>query len=142
MAAADTKRLARLQRLERVRAIAKQTAATAAAEAEGTLAQLQALAARTGSLAADYAGRNDARDGMSLQQLGRFADGLQGITRSTLADAARAKTIADSRQQELAAAERRRAAVEERAIQEAKDLAARRQTPVLGSRKAIGTDLE
>jgi hypothetical protein len=142
MAAADPKRLVRLQRLEKVRAIAKQTAATAAAEAEGTLAQLQALAIRTGDLAAGYAGRNDARDGMSLQQLGRFADGLQGITRSTLADADRAKSIADTRQQELAAAERRRSAVAERAIQEAKEIAARRQTPVLGTRKAIGTELE
>jgi cell division septum initiation protein DivIVA len=138
----DAKRLMRLHRLERVRAIAKQTAATAAAEAEGTLAQLQALAARTGSLADDYAGRNDARDGMTLQQIGRFAGGLRGISENTQADALRAKTIADSRQQELAAAERRRAAVEERAIQEAKDITARRKTPVLGRRKAIGTDLE
>jgi hypothetical protein len=138
----DAKRLMRLHRLERVRAIAKQAAATAAAEAEGTLAQLQALAARTGSLADDYAGRNDARDGMSLRQLGSFAGGLRGISQSTQADALRAKSIADSRQQELAAAERRRAAVEERAILEARDIAARRQTPVLGGRKAIGTDLE
>lgn len=140
--AADAKRLFRLQRLERVRAIAKQTAATAAAEAEGTLAQLRGLAERTGSLAADYAGRSDARDGMSLQQIGRFAGGLQGISETTQADALRAKSIADNRQQELAAAERRRAAVEERAQQEARELAARRQTPVLGRRKAIGTDLE
>lgn len=142
MAAADTKRLVRLQRLERVRAIAKQTAATAVAEAEGTLAQLRALAERTGSLAADYAGRSDAHDGMSLQQIGRFAGGLQGISETTHADALRAKSIADNRQQELAAAERRRAAVEERAQQEARELVARRQTHVLGARKAIGTDLE
>lgn len=140
--AADAKRLVRLQRLERVRAIAKQTAATAAAEAEGTLAQLRALAERTGSLAADYAGRSDARDGMGLQQNGRFAGGLQGISANTFADALRAKAIADNRQQELASAERRRAAVEERAQLEARELAAQRQTPVLGSRKAIGTDLE
>ncbi|MFT4026633.1 MAG: hypothetical protein QM676_07525 [Novosphingobium sp.] len=139
---ADAKRLFRLQRLERVRAIAKQTAATAAAEAEGTLAQLQALAARTGSLADDYAGRNDAKDAMALQQIGRFAGGLRGISENTRADALRAKAIADSRQAELTAAERRRAAVEERAVQEARDLAAKRQTPVLGGRKVIGTDLE
>lgn len=142
MASADAKRLFRLQRLERVRAIAKQTAATAAAEAEGTLAQLQALAARTGSLADDYAGRHDAKDAMTLQQIGRFAGGLRGISENTRADALRAKAIADSRQAELAAAERRRAAVEERAVQEAKDLAAKRETPVLGGRRAIGTDLE
>lgn len=139
---ADQKRLARLQRLERVRAIAKQTAATAAAEAEGTLAQLEALAARTGRLADDYAVRSDATDGMGLQGFGRFAAGLKGITDSTLADAARARTIADSRQIELATAERRRAAVEDRAKIEARDIAARKQPLVLGSRKAIGTDLE
>ena len=139
---ADGKRLARLKRLERVRAIAKQAAATAAAEAEGTLAQLEALAARTGMLAADYAGRNDASDGMSMQQLGRFAGGLHGISASTLADAARARSIADGRQLELAAAERRRAAVEERAVREAREIAARRETSALGRRKAIGTDLE
>lgn len=138
----DQKRLVRLQRLERVRAIAKQTAATAAAEAEGTLSQLEALAARTGSMANDYAARSDATDGAALHQIGRFAAGLKGITDSTLADAARARTIADSRQTELAAAERRRAAVEERAVREMREIAARRQTPVLGSRKAVGTDLE
>jgi len=139
---ADHKRLMRLQRLERVRAIAKQTAATAAAEAEGTLAQLETLASRTGQLAADYAGRSDATDGLSLHQFGRFVAGLKGITDSTLADAARARVIADSRQTELAAAERRRAAVEERAQREARLIASRKQAPVLGSRKAIGTDLE
>ena len=139
---ADQKRLMRLQRLERVRAMAKQTAATASAEAEGTLAQLEALAARTGRMAADYAERSDATDGMGLHQFSRFAAGLMGISDSTLADAQRARTIADTRQLDLAAAERGRAAVEERALREARDIAARRQTPVLGSRKAIGTDLE
>lgn len=139
---ADQKRLVRLQRLERVRAMAKQTAASAAAEAESTLSQLEALAARTGSLVNDYAGRSDAVDGHSLHQFGRFVEGLRGITNSTLADAARARTIADTRQIELAAAERRRAAVEERAVREARDIAARKQMPVLGSRKAVGTDLE
>ncbi|MDB5726391.1 MAG: hypothetical protein JWQ16_3145 [Novosphingobium sp.] len=140
--AADAKRLVRLQRLERVRAIAKQTAATAAAEAEGTLAQLRGLAERTSTLAAGYAGRSDARDGMSLQQIGRFAGGLQGISETTHADALRAKSIADNRQVELASAVRRRAAVEERAQLEARELAARRQTPILGRRKAIGTEVE
>lgn len=140
--AADQKRLVRLQRLERVRAMAKQTAATAAAEAEGTLAQLEALAARTGSMANEYASRSDAVDGATLHHFGRFAAGLKGIADSTLADADRARKIADSRQLELAAAERRRAAVEERALREAREIAARKQVPVLGSRKSVGTDIE
>lgn len=139
---ADRKRLFRLQRLERVRAIAKQTAATAAAEAESTLAQLEALASRTGRMADDYAARRDAADGMGLRQQGHFAEGLRGINRSTLADAERAKSIADARQIELAQAERRRAAVEERAAREAYGLSVQGQNHVLTGRKVNGTNLD
>ncbi|MDE2405390.1 MAG: hypothetical protein KGM17_12050 [Sphingomonadales bacterium] len=138
----ELKKLARLQRLERVRAIAKQTAAAEAAHAESTLAQLQALAARTGNLAADYAARSDARDGGDLVRLAKFSGGLQGVRSRTLADAARAQQVADMRQAELAQAERRRAAVEDRAVAHARELAGKAQAPVLGARKAIGTDLE
>ena len=53
----DKRRLARLKRLEAVRAVARQAAAAEAAAAEGTLAQLIALAERTGRIAADYAVR-------------------------------------------------------------------------------------
>lgn len=138
----ELKRLARLQRLERVRAIAKQTAAAQAAEAEGTLAQLQTLAARTGELVAGYAGRRDAADGLALAQQGRFADGLQTIRATTLADAARARALADARQQDLARAERARAAVEDRARREEKGITAQSAAPALGTRKALGTGLE
>ena len=51
---ADAARLRRLHRLEKVRAIARQTAAREAAEAEGTLAQLRALAERTAQMAEGY----------------------------------------------------------------------------------------
>ncbi len=139
---ADAKRLARLQRLERVRAIAKQTAATEAAQAEGTLSQLEALANRTDRLAADYAARSDAGDGMALRQIGLFMGGLHGIRDNTLADAARARTIADGKQAELVSAERRRAAVDERAQREARDIAAKAQAPILGTRRGFGTDIE
>lgn len=138
----ERRRLARLRRLEKVRAIAKQTAISAAAEAEGTLAQLQALALRSGQLAADYAGRSDAGDGLHLQNIGRFALGLQAVSARTLSDAARARTIADVRQQELAQAERRRAAAEERAVQAAGALAARADEPALGKRRSHGTKLD
>ena len=139
---ADPRRLARLRRLERVRAIAKQAAATAAAEAEGTLAQFEALAARTGRLAACYDARRDVADGLALRQLANFAEGLRGINSSTLGDASRARTIADQRQGELALAERRRAAVEERAARTARAIAVFRQDPALGARRAIGTILD
>lgn len=135
-------RLKRLQRLERVRAIAKQTAAVAAAEAEGTLAQLQALAQRTGRLAADYTGRSDAGDGMALQQLTRFVGGLQGISAATLGDAARARDLADRMLAELAAAERRRAAVEDRATRQERALTTRSKPVSLTARRGFGTGLE
>lgn len=139
---AERQRLARLQRLERVRAIAKQVAAAEAARAEGTLAQLEALADRTRRLAADYAARTGAGDGAELRQLVRFAGGLQGISATTTSDAARARIAADDKAVALAAAERSRSAVEQRAERQARAIEAMRQAPVLGSRKGLGTDLE
>lgn len=139
---AERQRLARLQRLERVRAIAKQAAAAEAAQAESTLAQLQALAERTRLLVADYATRQTALDGASLQQLSRFAGNLQGIADQTRQDALRAQSLADAKQAALGAAERRRAAVEDRAERQSKAMARASEKPVLGSRRGIGTGLE
>lgn len=139
---AERKRLGRLTRLERVRAIAKQAAATAAADAESTLAQLERLATRTGQMVDDYGTRRDAGDGLALRQLARFVDGLQGIATSTTADARRARGIADARQAELAAAERRRAAVEDRIERQEKAIAGKAQLPPLGTRRGFGTGLE
>lgn len=139
---AERAKLKRLQRLEKVRAIAKQSAVTEAARAENTYAQMAALATRTGELAAEYAARSDARTGEELRLLGRFALALQGIRTNTQADAARAQAIADKRQQDLAAAERRRAAVEDRAVAQARQIAAKREygPQALGARKGFGTD--
>ena len=131
---AERAKLKRLQRLEKLRAIAKQSAVTEAARAENALAQLQALADRTQGLVADYAGRTDARDGADLRMLNRFTGGLQGIAATAAADADRARAIADRRQQELAAAERRRAAVEERADAQARQIAAKAQYTPLTAR--------
>ena len=139
---AERQRLRRLQRLERVRDIARQAAAREAAEAESTLAQLEALAERTRRLAADYAGRDGAQDGAMLRQTSRFAGGLQQIYATTAGDAVRARGAADGKLAELGLAERRRAAVEERANEAARDLAKGRETPVLGARRGLGTALE
>ena len=103
---AERSRLVRLQRLERVRAIARQTAASEAAQAEGALAQLEALAERTRRLAADYAGRNELLDGAALRQLLGFAGSLQGISASTASDAVQARQLADAKLATLAEAER------------------------------------
>lgn len=139
---ADPARLARLQRLERVRAIARQSAAAEAARAEGTLAQLDALAQRTRRMSEDYRGRTAPSDGHDLRQLGSFIAGLHGVCALTAEDAARARLVADARQLELAQAERRRAAAEDRARTEQRAIALRRVAPVLGGRRPVGTGLE
>lgn len=139
---AERARLLRLQRLEKVRAIAKQTAAAEAAQAESTLAQLEALAERTRKLVSDYAGRTEARDAAALQQIGRFTSGLRGIYDTTSTDAVRARGFADNKLANLGVAERRRAAVEERADKQARVIASKGEAPALGKRKGFGTGLE
>lgn len=139
---AERARLMRLQRLERVRAIAKQAAAQEAAAAEGTLSQLETLAERTRSLASTYDDRSAARDGATLQQIGRFAEGLRTIYMRTANDAVQARRIADTKMAELATAERRRSVVEDHATKKARHLATRSETPSLGTRKGFGTGLE
>jgi hypothetical protein len=139
---AEAARIRRLQRLETVRAHARQVAALDAARAEGTLAQLEALAARTEAMAADYRGRTVLRDGLELRQLGQFVAGLSGISASTLGDAEHARTNANRKQQDLVLAERRRAAVDDRAKLGARALAQRLQSPVLNGRRPVGTGLE
>ncbi|MFA7585714.1 MAG: hypothetical protein WCY11_05885 [Novosphingobium sp.] len=139
---ADRKRLLRLQRLEKVRAIARQAAAAEAARAESTLSRLEALADRTRLLAEGYGRRTEAADGHALQQLNRFAGGLQGIAASTRSDADRARSHADARMADLGMAERRRAAVEERAQHHARAMGKAAEHPILGSRRGIGTTLD
>jgi hypothetical protein len=139
---AERARLARLNRLERVRDIAKQTAAAEAAQAEGTLAQLEALAERTRLLAEEYAARVGVRDGGALRQIDDFARGLRGISLNTANDAAAARRIADVKMQALSQAERRRAVVEERAERQARAIAKGGETPALGARRKTGTGLE
>lgn len=139
---AEAARIRRLQRLEQVRALAKQTAALEAAQAEGTLNQLELLVARTGAMANDYRGRTGFSDGLTLRQQSGFVAGLGLITAATQGDAAQARTVADHKQQELALAERRRAAVEDRAKAGTLALAQRSTQAVLGGRRAVGTDLE
>lgn len=139
---AERDRLKRLNRLERVRDIAKQSAAAEAAQAEGTLAQLEALAERTRRMAEEYAARIGAQDGASLRQVNSFARGLEGISANTSNDAANARRIADFKLQALSQAERRRAVVEERAERQARVIAKGSETPVLGARRKSGTDLD
>lgn len=138
----DRKRLARLRRLEKIRAIAKQTAALESAQAESTLTQLRALSDRTRQMASDYASRREMTDGAALYHVGRFVNGLQTLSRTTDGDALRAQSIADAKQRQLAEAERRRAAIEERALLQERMIAKAGQNPALGNRRGSGTDLE
>lgn len=140
--AADHRHLLRLRRLEKVRDIAKQTAAREAAEAESTLAQLEALAARTGQLIGDYAGRTDAPDAASLRLLTSFRSSLAGVGEATRADALRARGFADAKLAHLAAAERSRQAVEDRARSTAEAIAQAATPMAQGARKRVGTALE
>ncbi|MFM5908726.1 MAG: hypothetical protein ACKOPO_14250 [Novosphingobium sp.] len=139
---ADPKRLLRLQRLEKVRDVAKQAAAREAAEAESTLAQLEALAARTGQLLGDYAQRPGVTDAGALQHLTRFRSGLSGVGEATRADALRARQLADAKLALLAEAERSRQAVEDRAKSEAQAIGQRDAHAAQGSRRRVGTALE
>ena len=76
-------KLARLRRLETIRAIAKRAAALEAAQAEASLAQLQALGDRARLLAADYGGRAAAGAGLEagagLRSLGQFTVAIQQL---------------------------------------------------------------
>ncbi|KQM14828.1 hypothetical protein [Novosphingobium sp. Leaf2] len=139
---ADQHKLARLNRLEKLRAIARQTAAAEAAQAENTLTQLRGLAERTSAMAQDYSARRNATSGAALQHVGRFVSGLQVLSRTTHGDALRARSIADARQHALVEAERRRAAVEDRATAQANLIRAKNQPPVLSGKRKIGTGLE
>ncbi|MGO4165957.1 hypothetical protein [uncultured Novosphingobium sp.] len=138
----ERKRLVRLRRLEKIRAIAKQTAAIEAAQAESTLSKLRDLSERTRRMADDYGGRREMTDGAALHQVGRFVGGLQAIRRTTEGDALRAQSIADAKQLLLAEAERRRAAIEDRAAHQERTIAKAGETPALGGRKPSGTALE
>ena len=139
---ADERRLNRLRRLERVRAIAKRQLAAETAVAESALAQLRMLTERTRGLAGDYAAREDALDGYDLRQTGRFAAGLCNIAHSAGLETSTAQHRADTKLAELAAAERRRAAVEQRLDFEQRLIAKKAEIRPAGARRKIGTELE
>jgi len=135
---ADRKKLARLQRLERLRDIVRRQALAEAGRAEGTLAQLSALVERTQAMQGHYAGRQDASDGHALVHQYRFVEGLGRVADGTRADAERARTTADARNAEAAQAERRRAAVEERATAYQRGMARRQAAQPVGSSRRAG----
>jgi len=138
----DNAQLQRLHRLERVRAIAKRALAAEAAAAENTLAKLQQLTMRTEQLARDHGTAAACYDGYALIHHSCFSAGLHGIIAATCDNAANARELANRKQQELASAERRRAAVESRADSAARRLVQRDAVIPLGQRRGFGTGLE
>lgn len=120
---AEKAKLKRLQRLERLRAITRQTALGEAAKAEAALAQVTALGTRTANLIAAYGARRDAADAAALQHMRSFIAGLARIGETTATDLVRARAHADARAAEAAAAERQRAAVEDRITATAQTIA-------------------
>ncbi len=131
-----------MRRLERLRAIAKRQLAAETAEAEGVLAQLRMLTERTRLMAEEYATREDAPDVYTLIQSGRFAAGLCNIINSSGVEADNAQSRADRKMAELAIAERRRAAVEQRLDLEQRLIAKRKETRWGEARKKTGTEIE
>ena len=147
---AERDKLKRLQRLERLRAITRQNALGEAAKAETALAQVAALSTRTAALIGAYAARRDTTDAAELQHMRGFIAGLTRIAETTAGDLARARSNADARAAEAAAAERQRAAVEDRmtaaaqAIARAIDERAAEgaATSAAKSSRPVGTPLE
>lgn len=131
-----------MRRLERLRAIAKRQLAAETAEAEGVLAQLRQLTERTRLMAEEYATREDALDGYTLIQSGRFAAGLCNIIHSSDIEAGNAQSRADHKMAELAIAERRRAAVEQRLDLEQKLIVKRKEMRFGEPRRKVGTEIE
>lgn len=131
-----------MQRLARVRQIESQAVMAQSARAEGTLAQVLALAERTCVLAGDYAVRADAADGQGLRQSVLFAAGLCRIMSVNAADSARARDRADRAMAELAVAERSCTAARDRAEQAHKALARSADFVPTGARRPTGTDVE
>lgn len=92
---------------------------------------------------ADYSARRGASDGAELRQFGAFRVGLQGVSELTNADALRARHMADHKLLALAAAERARQAVADRANREMESITRGKVEPVLAGRRVpIGTPLE
>ena len=138
---AERARLKRLQRLERVREIARQTAAAEAAQAEGTLAQLQALAERSQKLAEQNGSApRGSSEGWMLAQYGRFGSGLQQVRAETSRNAELARAQADEKLAALGHAERRRAVVEERAVAQGRKIARAGTALALGARRTGRND--
>jgi len=138
----ERKRISRLTRLERIRAITKQKLAADAADAERVLAQLNALTERTRELASEYGSRRDPADGFALAQLSGFAAGLCEIVRASGDEASSARGHADLKMSELAVAERRRAAVEQRLNRAHRLLEMHEEPAPSAQRRRIGTELE
>ena len=112
---AERARLVRLKRLEKLRAISRHNALAESGRAEARLAQLEQLGERTAALIGTYAARTDAACGGDLTSQRVYMGELQRVVGRNQADIARAREQADARAIEAAAAERRRAAVEDRA---------------------------
>ena len=111
---ADRARLGRLQRLEKLRAIARHNALAEAGRAETRLTNLENLQHRTAALITTYALRTDAQCGADLVRQRIYMGELQRMAGRNETDVARARKQADALAAE-AAAERSRAAVEDRA---------------------------
>jgi len=112
---AERARLVRLKRLEKLRAMARHNALAEAGRAEARLAQFEHLGERTAALIDTYTARTDALCGGDLVSQRVYLGELQRLGERNDNDIARARATADAMASQAAEAERRRAAVEDRA---------------------------
>ena len=139
---AQQRKLARLLRLERVRALAKRDAAERAARAEDVFARIVALDRQTHALARRYETRTQCRDASSLRELGGFVSALRAMGEDTARQIETARSDADARQRDLAQAERRRTAVEDRAREVRRQVERIPAAPFGCARRPSGTVLD
>ncbi|MCX7864240.1 MAG: hypothetical protein N2423_04250 [Novosphingobium sp.] len=106
------------------------------------LAKLRRTTERTRQLAEEYARCRDLADGASLRRHMDFMRQLGWLSDRAERELVSAQSLADGSQVRLAAAERQRAAVEERAEKHARSLAKPAYEAALGARRRLGTELD
>lgn len=110
---AEQRRLKRTRLIERVRTVEQRQSALAAAEAEAQRARLDAVSAKTRSLAAHYASATNATDAQSLRRAGAMSSHLRDLSHTAERHARDARSQSEASLAALAQTERRRRRAEE-----------------------------
>ena len=109
----EQRRLKRTRLIERVRTVEQRESALAAAQAEVQRARLDAVSAKTRSLAAHYASLSNATDAQSLRRSGAMSSHLRDLSHMAERHARDARDQSEASMAALAQTERRRKRAEE-----------------------------